>query len=254
MALIATVAPRSQARSAARTTSPDGAKVIAASSGSGGVSPVPPVHSAPSARARSCSDGERVATKIRQPQCRAIWSVISAEAVQPEPAARLDGAALERSIPDHAAAQQRRRREIVEPVGEAQREVGARDRVRRVAAVDVPAGERGVRAQVLAPGPALVAGAVAARQPGHARPIADVPVADAGSDGLDAPDDLVAGDDRPLAHRQIALAQLQVRAADAARGDTQQEHPLGGRGRFTRDGAKGSGRRGRRVLEHHGAG
>ena len=36
MALIATVPPRSTARSAATTTSPDGANVIAASSGTGG--------------------------------------------------------------------------------------------------------------------------------------------------------------------------------------------------------------------------
>ena len=176
-----------------------------------------------------------------------------AEAVQAEAAARLDAAALERSVADHAAAQERRRGQIVEPVGQAQREVGAHGGVRRVAAVDVPAGERRPRAQVLASRAALVAGAVGAGQPGDAGAIADAPVRRrrrrpprrARRSG---------GRARWAAvHREIAFAQLQVGATDAAGGDAQQEHPRSGRLGLALDGAQRPGGRGRRRLEHHGA-
>src|SRR5436189_61987 len=59
MALIATVPPRSRARSAATTTSPTGANVTAASSGSGGFSSYPPAQIAPMPRARSRSRCDR---------------------------------------------------------------------------------------------------------------------------------------------------------------------------------------------------
>ena len=45
--------PSRTARSAAGTSSPIGAKTIAASSGSGGASDEPPAHAAPSPRANS---------------------------------------------------------------------------------------------------------------------------------------------------------------------------------------------------------
>ena len=81
--MIATVPPRSSARSAATTTSPDGANVMAASSGSGGALVVAagPV-GAELARARLLG-GERVHTKTPQPQCRATCIASSADAPKP---------------------------------------------------------------------------------------------------------------------------------------------------------------------------
>ena len=103
------------------------------------------------------------------------------------------------------------------------------------------------------PRAALVAAAVGAGQPGDAGAIADLPAVDAGADRLDAPDDLVPGDDRTLAHREVTLAQLQVGAADAARGDAQEKLARAGRLGFALDG-DAAGRWPRaRLLQHHGA-
>jgi hypothetical protein len=59
MALMATVAPRSSARSAATTTEPTGANVTAASRGAGARSSYRPVQAAPRAAARSRSRADR---------------------------------------------------------------------------------------------------------------------------------------------------------------------------------------------------
>ena len=254
--MIATVAPRSTARSAARTTSPDGAKRDRRVERLGR----PVVGAARPLRAqrqRALPLGRRarrdedaaapVARDLQRDQRR------GAEAVQAEAAARLDAAALERAEADHAAAQERRRGQIVEPVGQAQREVGPHGGVRRVAAVDVPAGERRARAQVLASRAALVAGAVGAGQPGDAGAIAGPPSFDGGADGLDAPDDLVTGHDGPRVHREISFAQLKVGATDAAGRDAQQEHPRSWRRGLALDGAQRPRGSGRGVLEQHGA-
>jgi hypothetical protein len=70
-----TVPPRSTARRAAGTSSPAGAKRMAASRGSGGVSPESPAHSAPRdrANARASRSPGRVKAKTRRPWWRATW-------------------------------------------------------------------------------------------------------------------------------------------------------------------------------------
>ena len=89
-----------------------------------------------------------------------------------------------------------------------------------VPAVDVPAGERRVQAQVLRATPAEPAPAVGAAR---ARPLRPGPRranrAAPGPERLDRADDLVAGGDVRPARRQVALGQVEVGAADAAAAD-----------------------------------
>ena len=73
-----TVPPLSVARSAAGTSSPTGAKMIAASSGSGTESVAAPAHSAPSSRANVCADESplRVKANTRRPSATATWQTM----------------------------------------------------------------------------------------------------------------------------------------------------------------------------------
>ena len=101
---------------------------------------------------------------------------------------------MQGAIPDHAAAQQRGdilRVAIREPY----REVRADGHPRRIAAVDVPAGEARLGAQILAPGAARVARITRRCQPERPRGVANRPVLDAVADLRDAAHDLVAGND-----------------------------------------------------------
>ena len=77
--------PLRTAASAAGTSAPTGAKMIAASSGSGGVSSDPPAHSAPSERAKACPAASpgRVKAKTRRPCQRQTWAMICAAAPKP---------------------------------------------------------------------------------------------------------------------------------------------------------------------------
>src|SRR5262249_15058372 len=117
---------------------------------------------------------------------------------------------------DQARAQQRRGL----PVGIARRDRKAVARVGhrllRVPAVDVVPGEAGSVAQVLLAGAAVAALAARPAQPRHADAIADAEAGDIGSDRRDGTDDLVAGDERELRIGQLAVEDVQVRAADRA--------------------------------------
>ena len=77
--------PFSTARRATGTSSPTGAKMIAASSGSGGSSPDAPAHSAPSERANACPSASpsRVNANTRRPCQRATWAITWADAPKP---------------------------------------------------------------------------------------------------------------------------------------------------------------------------
>src|SRR3954451_17314589 len=105
-----TTPPRSSARSAAGTSGLTGAKMIAASNGSGGDSSEPPAHSAPSERANawgSVSPGEVNADTRRPPQAPPLRARVRGgpEAVEPEPL-RITGEAVGAKA-DQPAAQQR---------------------------------------------------------------------------------------------------------------------------------------------------
>jgi len=80
-----TTPPLATAASAVGTSSPTGAKMIAASSSSGGAVPVSPAHSVPSSRANRCaaSSPDRVKAKTRLPSWRATWATMWALAPKP---------------------------------------------------------------------------------------------------------------------------------------------------------------------------
>ena len=80
-----TVPPGAVARSAAGTSAPTGAKISAASSGSGPGCMASPAHSAPSERASACapSSPARVKTNTRRPSCTATWQMMCA--AEPKP-------------------------------------------------------------------------------------------------------------------------------------------------------------------------
>ena len=85
MPAVTTVAPFAVARSAAGTSSPSGAKMMAASSSSGAGPSESPAHSAPSSRASAWASvsSARVKAKTRLPWWRATWQTMCAEAPKP---------------------------------------------------------------------------------------------------------------------------------------------------------------------------
>ena len=80
-----TVPPGATARSAAGTSAPTGAKISAASSGSGPGAIASPAHSAPSERASSCAalSSARVKANTRRPWATATWQMMCAAAPKP---------------------------------------------------------------------------------------------------------------------------------------------------------------------------
>ncbi len=144
-----------------------------------------------------------------------------AETVDPQPAAGRQLRPAQRSEADNARAQQRRQL----PVGVAGRQlvgvVGADDGVLGVAAVGVPAGVAGRRAQVLRAAPAVAASAVGLPQPGDAEAVTDGGPVDVVTERVDVADDLVPGDGAGPAWRQVAFGEMQVGAADTAGRDPQ---------------------------------
>ena len=108
-------------------------------------------------------------------------------------------------------------------------------RVGRVAAVEVPAGEGRRDAQVLAAAATEGAGPARAGQPRRAHALAHAQARDLGSERVDDADDLVAGHDQGSSRRQVALGQVQVRAADPARAHPQAHLAGGGLGDLALD-------------------
>ena len=196
-----TMPPLAVAARADGTSAPTGAKMIAASSGSGGVSSDEPAQSAPRERANAwpCSSPARVKAKtLPSLVLRDLGDDVrgGAEAVQSEPL----GVARhpQRAVADQARAEQRRGLEILVALGNGEAEPLVRDDALGVAAVQLVPGEAGPVAQVLAPGAAVAAGAVRPAEPGDA---------DAGarrealSTALDRADDLVPDDERAASDR-----------------------------------------------------
>ncbi len=176
-----------------------------------------------------------------------------AETVEPEPAARLDARPFERAVPDNAAAEQRRCREVVETVGNVQREVGAGRDVGRIPSVGVPTGERGLHAQVLASSAAVRADAARAAEPRDTDAIADAPTLDAGAHRFDPPDDLMTWHDRHLAERDVPFTELQIGPTNAARNHARHDHPRLGPAELDLARLERSGRGRTLPLENHGA-
>ncbi len=85
------------------------------------------------------------------------------------------------------------------------------------AAVDVIPGELGLVAQVLAAAQAVATAAAGPAQPGNAYPLAHGGGRDALTQGVDRAHDLVTENERQLGMLQLAVENVQVGPADAAR-------------------------------------
>ena len=157
-----------------------------------------------------------------------------AEAVQPQPQAAAFGPYLghpQRAVADHPAAQQRCHGGVGRrgrQVGQGVRERSLRHHELGIAAVDVPAGELRVQAEVLPAGSAESALAAGAGQPDQPGAVTDVPVLNPRPQGIDHPDHLMARHHRQQVRGQVAGGQLQVGAADGA-GRHPQPHLAGAR-------------------------
>ena len=122
----------------------------------------------------------------------------------------------QRTPPDQSGAQQRRGRDIVAVRRQRKDETRIGHHMRRIAAIAGVAGEQRPVAQVFLIARAIGTDTAGRTEPWHADPDADPQGFDAGSDGVDLPDDLVTGNDRQLWIGQLAVDHMQVGAADAA--------------------------------------
>ena len=138
------------------------------------------------------------------------------------------------AVADDAGAEQRGRRHGGHAGRQTVDEPGRRHRVLGEAAVDVPAGEQRVLAEVLLAARAEAAGLVGLVQPRHADAVAGGErrrarlaarrdALGAGSERDDLADDLMAGHHGRAVRRQLALEDVQVGAADAAGQHPQQD-------------------------------
>lgn len=112
---------------------------------------------------------------------------------------------------------------VIEGRREREGKVGAHRHQLRVATVAIPAREARELTEVLAALEAHRAVAARPREPRHARSIAHRPPLDARADRLDAAHGLVPGHDRQAPRLEVALDKLEVRAADGARGDAEEQ-------------------------------
>ena len=169
-----TTPPGASARSAAGTSSPTGAKTIAASSGSGS-SPAPPAHSAPSPRANACFSAVAGARDREHAPALGGGDLAddvgrAAEAVEPEPLGV--AAHPQRAVADQPRAEQRRRLEVRVAAGERQAVALVGDRELGVATVELIAGEARALAEVLAPAAAVATLAAGPAEPRDPDPVA----------------------------------------------------------------------------------
>ena len=147
----------------------------------------------------------------------------AAEPIDAQPSADRQFGPGQGPVADDACAQERRSLLVAErlrdPVGEVLRhgdELG-------VPAVAVPAGKRGGQAEVFLAAQAEPAGATGAAQPGHAHPFADAEPGGPRSLPDHLTHYLVARDDPGVPRREVALGQVQVRAAHTADPHFQQD-------------------------------
>ncbi len=235
--------PLRRAESALTTTLPEGAKVMARSSSTGGFASSSPTHAAPSdcgGLAVRLAAGDDVDLAIPRVQDANGERGGAAEAVEADTLAALDSGDAQAAEADDAGAEQRGGDDGVEAGGERIGEIGADGGELGVAAVDRVAGEDGVVAEVLHAVTAEPAIAVNAADPGDAGARADGQVC--GCAFNDFADDLMAGDDARVEGRKIALDDVEIGAADAAGDDFEENFAglrLGARDVF--DGKPGAG-------------
>jgi hypothetical protein len=146
-----------------------------------------------------------------------------AESVDAESAARLDFTQLERPIADDARAEKRRGLGIAEDRRNRVREALRHHRVVGEAAVGVIAAELGMLAEVLASALTRLAESTGVAQPRDAHTVAGLEAPCARAPALDSTDDLMARHDRWPDERELALDDVQIGAAHAARADADQD-------------------------------
>ncbi len=145
------------------------------------------------------------------------------EAVQAQPLGALRPGDPQRPQADDPGAQQRRGLERVHIGPDMVGKVRLRDHRGCEAAIHIPASEACAFAQVLLPASAEAALPAGRVQPRHADRIPNREPLDALAEPLDRADDLVAGDDRQLVRGKIAFDDMQVRVADRARANPDEQ-------------------------------
>ena len=130
----------------------------------------------------------------------------------------------QRAVADQPGAEERRRLHVVEALRDRKAEALVRDDELRVAAVELVAGEARAVAEVLAPA-AVAALAAGPAEPGHANPLA-------GREALAGPATTVPTTSWPeragASGRELAVDDVEIRAADAAGVDGRSTCPAAG--------------------------
>ena len=216
---MATMPPLRREASAARTTSPLGAKVTAESSGTGGRSVASPTQVAPSVAGqllvRGAAGGD---VDFAVPGFEDVDGEVrrGAEAEEADTIAGGDFGHAQAAEADDAGAEQRGEVGGGLIFGERDEEVGASDGVFGIAAVDGVAGVGGMVAEIFAVLAAEGAGAIDATEPGDSGAVADADRVDARAELFDARDNLVAGCDDFAQGLEFARGDVEIGAADAA--------------------------------------
>ncbi len=156
----------------------------------------------------------------------------AAEAVESYGRAGAHLGAFDRPIADDSRTQQRRDLGVGHDGGQRVRKVLAHRGELRVAAIAVPAGEARIRAEVLAPAPAISARATGLAQPRDSDAVARRKAFASRTQPLDHADHLVPGNDTRMFRREVALAYVEIGAAYAAGGHANED--LAGRWRGRR--------------------
>jgi hypothetical protein len=152
----------------------------------------------------------------------------------------------QRAVTDQPRAEERCRLEVLESLGDREAEALVCHRALGVATVAVVAGEARAVAEVLAARAAVAALAVGPAEPGHAHPR---PGREALAATKDPRHDLVTGHERELRLTQLAVDDVQVRAAHPAREDLQRKLARAG----LRVGQLRRAQRRAWLIEHHRA-
>jgi hypothetical protein len=143
------------------------------------------------------------------------------EAEERHALAGLDLGPAQRAVADRARAQQRRRGDVVELIGQMNREVlGDGDRL-GVTTVHRPTRELGVLAEVLVAAPAVSAHAVGPVQPAHADAFGGMQPRAAFAQRVHHADDLMPGHDRQPRQVELPGDDVQIGAAAGAHADLQ---------------------------------
>jgi hypothetical protein len=124
----------------------------------------------------------------------------------------------QRTPADEAGAEQRGERHVAAGLAERERKARIGDRRRREAAIASKPGEERVIAEIFLAARAIGTDTAGVAKPRNPNALTHPQALDASPDLVDPSNDLMAWDDRQLRVRQLAIDDMQVRAAYAAGG------------------------------------